>query len=771
MSWIEFCPLYWLHETPVLCKFQTNWYGHWYELINIGLFMVGLPRGDNGRRRPAMALPAPPGSRMKDKPAMKKLLIVTTALCALAVDPVAVQAAPKRELRGVWLSTHLSLDWPNRTQTPAQQRAALTSLLDHNKATGLNAVFFQVRSQADAMYQSSLEPWSYYLTGTQGKAPSPVWDPLQFAIEEARKRGLELHAWINPYRAVSDVSAANDPLKYAVNHVSKLHPEWLLTIGTVQILNPGLPQVRDYVHDVVMDLVQRYDIDGLHFDDYFYQSGSIADDAAYSADPRGFPATPAGRADWRRDNVSLLIERIGASIRAAKPWVKFGISPSGIYRSDPNYPGGTPDPSLGSWTSTGAFQHYNNSYADTRKWLQSGWVDYLAPQVYWYIGQTGSDYQLLLPWWSGNSFDRHVYIGLADYKMNTSGWTAPSPDNQIARQIALNRGTLPVGGQIHFRQAFLVSNPLGYRSELMNRVYKQPALLPTMPWKSQGGAPGMPPSLSATRQADGTVSLSWARPAEVSSEFEKVRRYAIYRAEQLPIDLEDPAHLLGLTDADEPRFTDTSAAAGSYHHYVVTGLNRLHDESPASPPVSDDTVPPVVRTQALTRTLVNGEASIGAAEVDAGSSDNWGIAALSLSRNTFGCADIGVNAVELEVTDRAGLRSTAAAQVTVLGAVPQPAVAITNSSAVATGFPANTVTLGVGAQSLTLTASDTSAGPGASRFSWTPAPGLSGIDGATAQFVPTAAGTYSYRVRATNAYGCSAETTVTLVAVDKRRAR
>jgi hypothetical protein len=179
----------------------------------------------------------------------------------------------------------------------------------------------------------------------------------------------------------------------------------------------------------------------------------------------------------------------------------------------------------------------------------------------------------------------------------------------------------------------------------------------------------------------------------------------------------------------------------------------------------------VVRTQAVARILVNGEASIGAADVDAGSSDNWGIAALNLSRSTFGCADIGVNSVELEATDRAGLRSTATAQVTVLGAVPQPAVAITSSSTVVTGFPANTVTLGVGAQSLTLTASDAGAGEGASRFSWTPAPGLSGIDGATAQFVPTAAGTYSYRVRATNSYGCSAETTVTLVAVDKRRTR
>lgn len=705
---------------------------------------------------------------MKEKKT-KLLFIVAAALSLLTAGP-ATQAAPKREMRGVWLSTHLSLDWPNRTQTPVQQRSALTTLLDHNKATGVNSVFFQVRSQADAMYPSSIEPWSYYLTGTQGKTPSPAWDPLQFAIDESRKRGLEVHAWINPYRAVSDVSAASDPLKYASNHVSKLHPDWLLTIGTVQILNPGLPQVRDYVHGVVMDVVQRYDIDGLHFDDYFYQTGTIADDAAYAADPRGFPNTTAGRADWRRDNVALLIERIGASIRAAKPWVKFGISPSGIYRSDPNYSSGTPDPALGSWTSLGAFQHYSSSFADTRKWMQEGWIDYLAPQVYWYIGQTGSDYQLLLPWWSLNTLGRHVYIGLADYKLNTTGWTAPSPDNQIARQITLNRGTPNIGGQVHFRQAFLVSNLLGYRTELMNNTYKKPALLPTMPWKSNSVAPGMPLGLSAARNTDNTVSLAWARPIEVSNEFEKVRRYAVYRAEQAPINLEDPANLLGLTDADQTSYTDASAVTGTYYHYVVTGLNRLHDESPASAAVSDDTTPPVVKTQAITRTLANGEAVIGSADVDAGSVDNWGIVSLSLSKNQFSCADLGVNQVVLEATDKAGLKSSASAQVTVLGALPQPAVAISHTSTVVTGFPANTVTLGVGAQSLTLTASDQT--PGAtSGFVWTPAPGLTSINGATAQFVPTAAGTFSYQVRAVNQYGCTADATVTVVAVDKRRTR
>ena len=208
--------------------------------------------------------------------------------------------SPKREMRGVWISTHISLDWPSRLDTPAQQQAKLKAILDHNKATGMNAAFLQVRSQSDAMYPSELEPWSYYLTNQQGRAPSPAWDPLQFAIDETRKRGMEFHAWINPYRAVATASNQNNTAMYAPNHVSLAHPEWLLTVGTVKILNPGLPAVRDHVVNVIMDIVNRYDVDGIHFDDYFYPNGTTGDDAAYHADPRGFPDTATGRADWRR---------------------------------------------------------------------------------------------------------------------------------------------------------------------------------------------------------------------------------------------------------------------------------------------------------------------------------------------------------------------------------------------------------------------------------------------------------------------------------------
>ncbi|MGB9988976.1 family 10 glycosylhydrolase [Massilia sp. SM-13] len=689
---------------------------------------------------------------------MKRLLCAAAALCLLAAGQSHAQTtAPKREMRGVWISTHISLDWPVRTQTPDQQRAALTAILDHNKATGMNAAYFQVRSQSDAMYASTLEPWSYYLTNSSGTAPSPAWDPLQFAIGESRKRGLEFHAWINPYRAVATLSNAGNNAMYGPTHVSRTHPEWLLTIGTVQILNPGLPAVREHVHAVVMDIVQRYDVDGIHFDDYFYPNGTPAtiDDAAYNADPRGFPNTPEGRADWRRDNINLLIASVGQSITALKPWVKFGISPSGIYRS-------STDPAVGSPTSAGALQHYSAMFADSRKWLQSGWIDYLAPQVYWYIGQAGSDYQLLVPWWNENAFDRHMYIGLADYKMNTAGWTSPA---QIANQIAMNRGSSHIAGQIHFRHAFLQQNALGYRTDLKDNIYNKPAMLPAMLWKDST-VPAATGELGSTLNDNGSLTLAWSR-AEGADEFDKARRYAIYRSEQPNIDLENRDNLLALTDSNETSYTDGAIAAGKYYYYAVTALNRLHHESAASNTTSNDKQAPVVQTRAIERTLVAGNVSITADDVDNGSTDNWGIDSRSVSPNSFSCSNIGANEVVLSVTDKAGNVATAPATVTVLGAVPQPQLAVSRSDTTDTNAPANTIVLGYGAQSLTLTASDAASGS-ISSYTWSPAAGLSNTSGAVTQFTPAAAGSYTIAVQASNQNACSAAGSVTIPVIDAR---
>jgi uncharacterized lipoprotein YddW (UPF0748 family) len=613
-------------------------------------------------------------------------------------------------------------------------------------------VFFQVRSQADAMYPSDLEPWSYYLTNNQGSAPAPFWDPLAWAIDETHKRGMEFHAWINPYRAVANTATESNTAQYASTHVSRTHPEWLLTVGTVKILNPGLAAVRDHVSRVIGDIVSRYDIDGLHFDDYFYPSGTIPDDATYNGDPRGFAATTAGRADWRRDNINMLIERVGLDIRGAKPWVKFGVSPSGIYRS-------STDPAVGSPTSAGASQHYVNSFADTRKWLREGWVDYLAPQVYWYIGQSGSDYKLLVPWWNENAFGRHIYIGLADYKMGTAGWTSPA---QIADQIGINRANANVFGQIHFRHAFLQADPLGYRTALMQTTYHAPALPPAMAWKGSA-VPLAPGALAATAASNDAVQLSWTAAPEAGDELEKVRRYAVYRSDTREFDLDAPGKLVGLTDTATPGFVDAGAGAGKYWYYTVTAVNRLSSESPSAALATNDHEPPVVVTRAAVRTLANGQAGITAQDVDGGSSDNWGIESLSVSRASFGCADIGAAKVTLTAVDKGGNTASGEATVLVEGRVPQPSIAVTRGG-LDTGLPVDTIALGYGAQSVGLGASDAG---GADSFVWTPAAGLS-VSGASASFVPNGAGSFTLGVLATSENGCAASVSKTVNVIEAR---
>lgn len=682
------------------------------------------------------------------------MLVASYSHAQAEVQAEVQSVSPKREMRGVWISTHISLDWPSRTDTPAQQQAKLRAILDHNKATGMNAAFLQVRSQSDTLYPSELEPWSYYLTGQQGSAPSPAWDPLQFAIDETRKRGMEFHAWINPYRAVATASNQDNSFMYAPNHVSHAHPEWMLTVGNVKILNPGLAAVRDHVVNVIMDIVNRYDVDGIHFDDYFYPSGTILDDDAYNADPRGFPNTAPGRADWRRDNINLLIARVNDSIRAAKPWVKFGVSPSGIYRS-------SGDPAVGSPTSSGASQHYSSMFADTRKWIQQGWVDYLAPQVYWYIGQAGSDYKLLVPWWNDNAYERHMYIGLADYKMNTTGWLDA---NQINKQIALNRASANISGQIHFRHQFLQNDPLGYRTSLKNSTYARPALLPVMAWKGSG-APAAPVLLAASLGDDNAVNLAWAPAADSADELDKTRKYAIYRSQQREMDLDNPANLLGVTATATNAYADESVAPGQYYYYTVTALNRLSVESARANTVSNDFEAPIVRTRAASVTLANGTATIGAADLDGGSSDNWGVESLSASRTTFSCADIGARKVVLSAVDKGGNSASAEATVQVLGHVPQPSVGIVPGAGEATGLPANTIALGYGPQSVTLNASDAA---GSSTFTWSPSEGLSTASGAVTSFAPTVAGSFGFTAQAASPESCFAQAGATVNVIDAR---
>ncbi|MFD6421114.1 glycoside hydrolase family 10 protein [Streptomyces sp. NPDC060198] len=359
-------------------------------------------------------------------------------------------------LRGMWIATVANVDWPSATGlSAATQRSELTAHLDRAVRFGLNAVIFQVRPSADALWPSPHEPWSQYLTGTQGKDPG--WDPLGTAVAEAHDRGLELHAWFNPYR----VSNQTDPKKLVATHPARVHPDWVVPYGGKLYYDPGLPEVRAFVQDAMLDAVSRYDIDAVHWDDYFYPypvSGQTFDDAdTYAAHGGGF----SSKAAWRRDNIDRLVKETSDRIKEIKPHVRFGISPFGVWRNR------TTDP-LGSPTAAGV-QTYDDLYADTRKWIKQGWIDYICPQLYWSIGQSGADYAQLVPWWAEvvDGTDVDLYIGEALYKAGdpaqNSAWQSTA---ELSRHLTLAEDYPAVGGHAFFSAKSVKADPIGAMSRV-----------------------------------------------------------------------------------------------------------------------------------------------------------------------------------------------------------------------------------------------------------------------------------------------------------------
>jgi uncharacterized lipoprotein YddW (UPF0748 family) len=392
---------------------------------------------------------------------------------AEAVDPPdTIPPAVARELRGLWVATVDNMDWPSqRGLSTAEQQRELLAILDRAAALHMNAIIFQVRPEADALYDSPLEPWSRYLTGTQGRAPQPLWDPLAFAVREAHKRGMELHAWFNPYRAAFK---RGEPTSRS--HVSKRHPGWIVPYADYLWMNPGIPEVRKRMVDVIVDVVRRYDVDGVHIDDYFYpypesrccgRTIQFADAAAYRAYRRD--GGSLSRDDWRRHNVDLLVRQFYAAVKAQKPWVKVGISPFGIWR-----PGNPPGIEAGVDT-------YTELFADSRKWLREGTLDYVAPQLYWPVRPAEQSYPTLLAWWvEQNVRGRHVWPGLALYKLPLIGPKAMRSDD-IVEEIGLTRAQPGATGHIHFSAVQLMQNVDGIADRLAG-LYNEPALPPASPW-------------------------------------------------------------------------------------------------------------------------------------------------------------------------------------------------------------------------------------------------------------------------------------------------
>ncbi len=488
---------------------------------------------------------------------------------SLAIGQLVAQNSPKREFRAAWIAHVSNIDWPsNKTLTADAQRLEFTNILDFHKAAGMNAVVVQIRAACDATYPSDIEPWSEWLTGQQGRSPN--YDPLAFMIAETHKRGMEFHAWFNPYRAVVSANSSN----IAASHVSNQHPDWIQPYNLIRMLDPGLPAVRQYVVGVIMDVVRRYDIDAVHFDDYFYpypQTGFIfADDNTFAANGRGI----ANKNDWRRDNVDLLIKTVSDSIKNAKKYVKFGISPFGIWRNQSSDPQGS---------ATNGLQSYSDIYADSRKWLREGWIDYAAPQLYWSIGFAAAKYEVLTPWWANNTNGRHVYIGQAAYRINNGGtdatWSQPT---MMPNELRLNRTTPSVLGSIFYNTKSLIANPLGFVDSLKNNLYKTPALIPPMLWKDSI-APKAPTNLTATINPTQTqVTLRWMRPT-AATDGETASYYVVYRflvGETINLDKATAIRHMTLSDTTSS-FTDAFANPSAFV-YVVTAVDRLHNESGVS---------------------------------------------------------------------------------------------------------------------------------------------------------------------------------------------
>jgi len=371
-------------------------------------------------------------------------------------------------MRGVWLATVSNRDWPSKPGlTAAQQRAELIAHLDRAAADRLNAVMFQVRPTADALWPSPYEPWSQYLTGTQGG--NPGWDPLGTAVAEAHRRGLQLHAWFNPYR----IANHGDPTRLVASHPARRHPEWVVTYGGKLYYNPGLPEVRAFVQDAILDAVHRYPVDAVHFDDYFYPypvaGQTFDDDAAYDAYGGDF----SNRADWRRDNIDKLVLETAARVKRVRPTAQFGISPFGVWRNAATDP-------LGSDTRAGV-QSYDDTFADTRKWVREGWIDYLVPQLYWNIGFAAADYAELVPWWArqARGSKTKLYLGEALYKAGDpaqpAAWQDPA---ELSRHLTLARAHAQVRGHVFFAAKEVAADRIGAMARVVADHYREPAAPP-----------------------------------------------------------------------------------------------------------------------------------------------------------------------------------------------------------------------------------------------------------------------------------------------------
>ncbi len=467
----------------------------------------------------------------------------------------------KHEFRAVWIATVENIDWPKYGQYNSDlQKQDFIRILDEHKKSNLNAVFVQVRDACDAYYAKGTEPWSEFLTGQQGKFPTPFYDPLSFMIEEAHSRNLEFHAWLNLNRATFKKGKTIAP-----DHISVTKPEWMLVYDGQKLLNFGIPEVRNYITDIVVQIAKNYDIDGIHFDDYFYPyevaGGVLKDDETF----RKYNGGIKNIKDWRRSNTDSLIYQISEGIKKVKPRMKFGISPFGVWR---NYSTKNPTGSLTNASQTS----YDNLYADTRKWLQQGWIDYIAPQIYFDQAHGKIPFNELALWWGQNTFGKHLYIGHGIYKIK-AGWLL----TEAPKQIKFNRANpTTIQGSIFFSSKSLTENYGGFQDSLRNNYYHYPAIIPAMSWKDSI-PPLSPQKLIVVKNDEGIPVLTW-QPGEKATDGDENNYFVVYRFEkgEKP-DLSKAIKIIYIGKSNT--FNDTSVEKYRGYIYCVTSFDRLHNES------------------------------------------------------------------------------------------------------------------------------------------------------------------------------------------------
>lgn len=500
-----------------------------------------------------------------------KLIRKITLLFAFLflIQTVNSQIYDEREFRGAWVATVKNIDWPSSKNLDTdQQKKELIKLLDTFNSLNFNAVIFQIRPVADAFYNSKYEPWSEYLTGSNGEKPTPYYDPLAFIIDETHKRGMEFHAWLNPYRAMVDYKESKSN---GLNLIDE-NPEWFVNYGKHKYFNPGIPEVRAYTNKVVADIVQNYNIDAIHFDDYFYpykiNGKNFPDENSFKK--YGADFYPNKLDDWRRNNVNQIIEELATTIKSIKPWVQFGISPFGVWKNKSTDP-------LGSDTEAGQ-TNYDDLYADILLWLKNGWLDYVLPQAYWFIGHEKADYQTIAKWWAENSYETNLYLGQGVYKLDKQSkkdaWKNNNP-TEIGKQIDLNRSIPQIQGSVFFSAKTFLKNTLNINDELKNSYFQNPILPPTI-IKSNRQIPEPVFDVEIQKLKKKKYRLCWSSISE-NKEKEAVK-YLIYQFDKgEKVDLENESKIISLTgnkhvDIYKKQLKNTSV-------FVIIAANRNNNTS------------------------------------------------------------------------------------------------------------------------------------------------------------------------------------------------